>query len=220
MRSIKGYEERYSVTIDGKIYSHLSNRFMKQHKDKDGYSRVGLTNSLQIQTTEQVHRLVAIAFVKGDSSLTVNHKDGDKSNNHYRNLEWVTIRENVQHSVEKGLRNNQHLYTEDLAHRVIKYIMDGWTKKEVAEALGMEKNSVHNIMHSPQYKYVRDEYDWESRPNKQNRINSVTVLNIAKDIENKVKISEIARKYGVGRWVVNNIKYRNTHVELTKDFNF
>lgn len=47
-----------------------------------------------------VHRLVAHAFVEKpegweDSKLwTVNHIDGDKQNNHWTNLEWVTHKEN------------------------------------------------------------------------------------------------------------------------------
>ena len=34
----------------------------------------------------------------------VNHKDGDPENNDASNLEWVTQKENVQHSVATGLR--------------------------------------------------------------------------------------------------------------------
>src|SRR5579872_3039077 len=41
-----------------------------------------------------VHRLVAIAFVPGDTSLDVNHKDMNKANNKADNLEWVTHSEN------------------------------------------------------------------------------------------------------------------------------
>lgn len=45
-----------------------------------------------------IHRLVAQAFVNGDKSLCVNHKDGNKHNNHYENLEWVTHSQNMKHS--------------------------------------------------------------------------------------------------------------------------
>lgn len=36
------------------------------------------------------HRLVATYFLEENKNLQVNHKDGDKQNNHKNNLEWVT----------------------------------------------------------------------------------------------------------------------------------
>lgn len=50
-----------------------------------------------------VHRIIACAFVQGDHSLQVNHKDGVKLNNHYTNLEWVTCSENLRHAVKLKL---------------------------------------------------------------------------------------------------------------------
>ena len=45
-----------------------------------------------------IHRLVAYAFVDGNKNLCVNHKDGNKYNNHYENLEFVTHSQNMIHS--------------------------------------------------------------------------------------------------------------------------
>ena len=52
------------------------------------------TNSLP---NKYIHRMVATAFVHNDDPDTktcVDHLDGNKHNNHYSNLEWVTRSEN------------------------------------------------------------------------------------------------------------------------------
>lgn len=56
------------------------------------------------KTTYMVHRLVAEGFCNHPSGKDfVNHKDGNKLNNHYLNLEWVTIKENNDHAKTTGL---------------------------------------------------------------------------------------------------------------------
>ena len=53
-----------------------------------------------------VHRLVCQTW-HGAMPIDkpwVNHKDGNKSNNHYSNLEWTSISENIQHKFDTGLQ--------------------------------------------------------------------------------------------------------------------
>lgn len=50
-----------------------------------------------------IHRIVAESFVEGNKGLEVNHKDGDKKNNIFTNLEWVTKKENMRHCFDTGL---------------------------------------------------------------------------------------------------------------------
>ena len=52
-----------------------------------------------------VHRLVAICFVEGDVSLTVNHIDGNKLNNVYTNLEFISAKDNIKHAWDNNLSN-------------------------------------------------------------------------------------------------------------------
>lgn len=99
----------YYVTDDGQIWSERSQKFLTQHKDKDGYLKVRM-GSLDIEPgkthTFSVHRLVMENFcpIENMEALQVNHIDGDKTNNSLLNLEWVTCKENIHHAINSGLR--------------------------------------------------------------------------------------------------------------------
>ena len=56
--------------------------------------------SIKLRKAYLIHRLVMFAFQPTtNNELVVNHIDGDKSNNVYENLEWVTRSENNLHCV-------------------------------------------------------------------------------------------------------------------------
>ena len=66
--------------------------------------------SLNTAPEKYVHRLVATYFCPNpENKRTVNHIDGNKSNNHYSNLEWATHAENHQHAAKlRRQENNEH----------------------------------------------------------------------------------------------------------------
>lgn len=58
-----------------------------------------------------LHRMVGEAWVdnpRRHKATVINHKDGDKLNPHYTNLEWCTQAENLHHSLVTGL-NTQNM---------------------------------------------------------------------------------------------------------------
>ena len=77
------------VSNKGRICSPF--RVMKPSANKQGYRRVTLTYNDGRKKSEYVHRLVAIAFIENLNNYPqVNHKDENKDNNAYDNLEWCT----------------------------------------------------------------------------------------------------------------------------------
>ncbi len=90
----------YSATIDGRIFSHNTNKFMAQNKNVEGYVRLNLCNK-DGEKKFLVHRLIAITFIPNPKNkLQVNHIDSNKENNHVDNLEWSTNRENRLHALK------------------------------------------------------------------------------------------------------------------------
>lgn len=100
---VPGYGDRYLVSNHGKVISLNIGSEMAQYVQKNGYAAVKL-RSHNTKKTFLVHRLVASAFVPNPDNLPeVNHIDGNKLNNSFNNLEWVTHSQNMKHAVEAGL---------------------------------------------------------------------------------------------------------------------
>lgn len=69
-------------------------KLLKQQESTKGYLVVRLYDK-----NYQIHRLVGLMFVENtENKPLINHKDGIKSNNYYKNLEWCTNQENIIHS--------------------------------------------------------------------------------------------------------------------------
>jgi hypothetical protein len=85
-----------------KVYSnskHAKGRELSQFLNPYGYLRVKMNNK-----SYEIHRIVS-RFYLGDlpKGLCVNHKDGNKLNNKPDNLEYITIAENIKHSIAMGM---------------------------------------------------------------------------------------------------------------------
>lgn len=115
-KDIKGYENLYQVSTYGRVKS-LGNgnkcngkgieTILKLRHTHKGYLQVMLCKN-SIKQCKQVHRLVAIAFIKNPlNKKEVNHINGVKDVNNINNLEWVTCSENHKHAYKNGLMNSR-----------------------------------------------------------------------------------------------------------------
>lgn len=166
---IKGYEGIYEVSNHGRVKS-LERDILRSngttHRRKERILSSGLFKGhryrfviLSIngeQTKEYVHRIVATHFIgepSGDRNH-VNHKDGNRVNNHVDNLEWVTHAENMRHAIEMGLKKQPH--GEDnpackFSDKVVMEIRDLhdnniYRQNEISEIYGISGTQVHRIV--------------------------------------------------------------------------
>lgn len=73
----------------GRVRS-LSTKKIRKETDNRGYKYTGHI---------KIHRLVASTFIPNPQNLPqINHKDGNKGNNHVDNLEWCSAKYNMAHS--------------------------------------------------------------------------------------------------------------------------
>jgi hypothetical protein len=156
MKDVAGYEGLYSVTRDGKVWSHTSGRWRKLQKGRrgKGYLWIQLWKD-DVGTPFYAHQLVAIAFIPNpDGKETVNHKDGDVENNSVENLEWLTHQEQQDHAWTEGLTNNhgERCGTAKLTNTQADEIIDLFkvgtklSQAKVAEMYGINQSQVSRIL--------------------------------------------------------------------------
>jgi len=105
-KDVNGYEGLYQVSNLGRVESLQRdvNLILKPRLRRDGYLIVSLSKNGKVKS-KPIHRLVATAFIPNpDNKKTVNHKDGNKLNNHVTNLEWNTSSENNKHAYNIGIK--------------------------------------------------------------------------------------------------------------------
>jgi hypothetical protein len=93
----------YSVSDTGSVRNDNTSHILKPQDNGKGYMGVILLINRK-PTHKYVHRLVAAAFVENPKGYPdVNHKDGNKLNNNYTNLEWCTKAYNIEYSRGKAV---------------------------------------------------------------------------------------------------------------------
>ena len=182
-KDVAGFEGFYKVSENGDILSlarvdtyinkgtlvkrNRSEKMLTHKISRTGYATYHLRDATRdIESWPSAHRLVAIAFIPNiDNKPYINHKDGDKLNNHYSNLEWCTAQENTQHAYDNGLAKSViYKFTKRLEDSpqtklknvdipVIKQLrLDGWTYDAIAKKFDVGLSSIHRICTNQSWK--------------------------------------------------------------------
>lgn len=92
------YAPTHEVSSCGRVRRADSKKIMTLSLGKRGYLQVELCSPAGRKTIK-VHKLVIESFVglRPTPKTQINHKDGIKTNNNIRNLEFCTAKENIWH---------------------------------------------------------------------------------------------------------------------------
>lgn len=117
-KDINNFENFYQISnmgrvrsldrLSGKNNKQFYGKIIKQFVGTSGYFFVNLKNNDK-NNPKMVHCLIGIAFIPNpENKKTINHKDGNKLNNHVSNLEWMTHSENQLHAFANKLNNGPY----------------------------------------------------------------------------------------------------------------
>ena len=144
------------IKADGKAVK-IKNKLIqeKEFKKINGYYRITVDNKLLT-----IHRLVALTFVKNDNPFiynVVNHKDGNKLNNHFINLEWISQKENILHAQKKGLKNDfLKIYIRDVLNNKIHLFTNIREAEKFVKTRLINREWIENL---PPFLLVKNRYE-------------------------------------------------------------
>lgn len=235
-------KDRYLVSSYGAIFDTKRGIQLEQY-NCNGYLMTWFHLEITGYKSMLCHRLVAMAFVKGDWSLQVNHIDGNKRNNYYKNLEWVTARENLIHAIELGLNYRgedkpNSILKNDQVHEICRYLELGYDYNSIVDIMNLDYiPNIHNILHDikcgkswtfisknyniPTYKIVNNRYLSNDQAIiicnaiRQNpNISNKELFNIA-----GLDVSD-SNKYSKARHVIESIKCRKAYTDISDKYLF
>lgn len=173
-KPIKGYEGLYEVSNLGRVKSlckeWICGRNTPKRKEetiirnghRKDYDFVSLSKDKKIKYPS-IHRLVAEQFIINyENKPDINHKDGNKRNNYFKNLEWCTKSENQTHAYKKGFqiskKGSQHHQSKLTENDVfeIKELCGkgGKSQREIGELYGIKQAQVSRIVCNKRWNHI------------------------------------------------------------------
>lgn len=218
-------KNRYKIYENGDIYDTKLSKFLIPYTNEDGYLSIGLMskrNGVKKSRPYTIHRLVAYHFLDNPMNYpVVNHKDGNKLNPNYTNLEWCTFGFNNIHAIKSGLRpigENASISTLTNAqvHEICQMIQDGLKNIEISNKMKIPYNTIQNIKNRTSWIHISKDYVFETKK----RIDENTVRKICEYLELGFKPKDISYMLNIPKPTILNIRNKQTWIDISFEYEF
>ena len=163
LRAIPEFDGLYSITRDGHVWSHITNKFLKPFlipRGGKGYFGIKLRKDMKYYN-RPIHRLVAETWIgPRPDGMQICHCDGDSFNNDVGNLRYDTPSENYRdreiHDMDpRGEKNGMSRFTERDILSIRAMLRNGLTQSSVAKAFGTDQGTVSRIASGKSWGHVK-----------------------------------------------------------------
>lgn len=214
-KPIIGYRN-YFISEHGTVYSLNRNKFIIRTFNWRGYPTVSIVDDSGFRSPKKVHRLVYKTYCgELDSKLVIDHKDNNKQNPYYKNLQQITQKENYERGVESGATYSR--WTPDEIEYICKCLQDDIPTEDIMTGLNYPLSHenyrdftmiIHLIRKKGYYKSISSKYNIpdHSAINKRDRKLSNNDIPIIKDLrKNGLSYKEIADKFNCSPKTIESI---------------
>jgi len=158
-KGIRGYPD-YMISDKGRVLSSHKGivRLLKPLPRGDYF--VACLYDGKTSYRHSIHTLVIEAFGSPHcTGMYVNHKNGNKTDNRFSNLEWVTASENQKHACRMGLkatgtRHHSAKLTEPQVLNIRSLFERGHKQAEIARMYSVSTSVIWSIVHNRTWTYI------------------------------------------------------------------
>lgn len=161
VKNVFGYEEYYTIDINGNVYSKRFNKYLKHDISKsNGIRSVKITGEDNKPHRISVIRLLALTFIKNENPTLYNYAiniNGNQNDTNVNNVMWGTSSMQVnskykrlQHLKKAFIDSSVPINTRKMSDNMVADLKKmkelGYSIKQLTKIFPIKKSQIHNLL--------------------------------------------------------------------------